>query len=158
MFFLYKLEVREHHKRMTGSIFIARTRTDLERCFPIMKELRPHLNLKDFFTIYEKAHQMDGYEIIGIKEGPQIVAIMGYRTLYDYVRGKYIYIDDLVSSEKMRSKGYGARLLQYAEEAACEQGCATLRLCTGLDNEGGIKFYEKNGWVKRSFAYVKKLS
>ena len=143
---------------MNKKLFVARERSELEKCFPVMKELRPHLNLSDFLLIYDEAHRHDGFEIVAIEENNQILAVMGYRILFDYVRGKHIYIDDLVSSERVRSKGLGAELLQYAEGVAREINCTTLRLCTGIENIRGVKFYEKNGWTKRAFAYTKRLN
>lgn len=137
-------------------IFVAKNRSDLEKCYPVMKELRPHLHLDDYLSIYEAAHRADGFEIVAIEIDNKILAVMGYRILFDYVRGKHVYIDDLVSSESARSKGLGKELLRYAENVAKEQNCTTLRLCTGIDNEGGVKFYEQNGWAKRAFAYTKK--
>ncbi|MFZ4713763.1 MAG: GNAT family N-acetyltransferase [Bacteriovoracaceae bacterium] len=144
-------------EKMEKRIFKVISEIDLERCFPIMKELRPHLSYDDFLTIYNDAHKADGYEIIAIEENNQILALMGYRFLSDYVRGKHIYIDDLVTTEKIRSKGLGADLLKFAEDLAQSSGCNTLRLCTGIENERGVKFYNRNGWIKRAFAYTKKL-
>lgn len=83
---------------------------------------------------------------------------MGYRVLWDFVRGKHIYIDDLVSTATKRSQGIGKQLLQFAEEVARSSGCKSLRLCAALENELGIKFYERNGWTKRSFAFTKKTA
>lgn len=142
---------------MERKIVVARTKLDLERCFPIIKELRPNLSLNDYMSIYEQAHKDDGYEIVAIEEKDNILAVMGYRILHDFIRGKHIYIDDLVSTEKIRSKGLGAELLGYAEKVAKELSCNGLRLCTGLDNERGMKFYERNGWLQRAVAYTKKL-
>ena len=92
-----------------------------------------------------------------MEENGEILAVMGYRFLSDFVRGKHIYIDDLVTAEKIRSKGLGAELLKFAEELAHTNGCKSLRLCTGVENERGVSFYERNGWVKRAFAFTKKL-
>ncbi len=142
---------------MGKSIFIARTKSDLEKCYPIMKELRPHLSLAEYFEIYQQAHSRDDYEIVALEQEGKILAVMGYRVLSDFVRGKHLYIDDLVSSEKFRSKGLGAELLLYAEAIAPSLGCKVLRLCAGLENERGMTFYEKNGWTKRAYAYRKKL-
>jgi GNAT superfamily N-acetyltransferase len=142
---------------MEKKLFVAKTKLDLEKCFPVMKELRPHLEFSDYLLIYEEAHRNDGYEIVAIEDEGKILAVMGYRILSDYVRGKHIYIDDLVSSETARSKGLGAELLRYAEDIARKMECQTLRLCTGIENDRGAKFYEKNGWAKRAFAFTKKL-
>lgn len=142
---------------MSRRLFVARSHAELEKCFPVMSELRPHLDFESYISIYEEAHHSDGYEIVAIEEDNRILAVMGYRILSDYVRGKHIYVDDLVSSESARSKGLGAELLRYAEVIAKEMNCTTLRLCTGIENERGINFYERNGWIKRAFAYTKKI-
>ncbi len=122
-----------------------------------MKELRPHLQFEDYLAIYEEAHRNDGYEIVAIEEDHKILAVMGYRILSDYVRGRHVYVDDLVSSGACRSQGLGADLLRYAEGVAKKMNCQSLRLCTGIENERGVKFYEKNGWTKRAFAFAKKV-
>lgn len=142
---------------MSRNLFVAKSRSELEKCFPVIKELRPHLDFESYISIYEEAHRSDGFEIVAIEEDNKILAVMGYRILSDFVRGKHIYVDDLVSSEAVRSKGLGSELLQYAENLAKDMNCTTLRLCTGIENERGVNFYERNGWTKRAFAYTKKL-
>ncbi len=143
---------------MNNFIFLQiKNNQDLERAFPIMKELRKDLTLEDFLNIYGKAHSANQYEIVALEKDGQILALMGYRILFDFVHQKHLYIDDLVSSEKYRSQGLGAKLLEYAEEIAKKLECHGLRLCTGLDNEQGKKFYEKNGWLFRAVVYKKKL-
>ncbi|WP_413289165.1 GNAT family N-acetyltransferase [Bdellovibrio sp. HCB337] len=132
-------------------------REDLEKCFPLMKELRPHLSEQDYLEIYRHAHAMDGYEIVALEYDGKLAALMGYRLIYDFVRGKHLYIDDLVSTDKMRSQGLGAELLKHAESIAQSLGCKTLRLCTGVENERGKKFYEKNKWTFRAYAFTKKI-
>ena len=142
---------------MQKKIFTVNTKTDLERCYPVMKELRSNLSLEDYRSIYDESHQSDGYEIVAIEINNQILAVMGYRFLSDFIRGKHVYIDDLVSTEQARSQGLGAELLKFAEDVAHKHGCKSLRLCTGLENERGVSFYDRNGWTKRAFAYTKKI-
>lgn len=142
---------------MEKKLITVQSKIDLERCFSIIKELRPSLTLSEYILIYEEAHRTNGYEIVAIEENGEILSVMGYRILYDFVRGKHIYIDDLVSTKEARSKGLGAELLFHAENVAKELCCKSLRLCTGLDNNRGMKFYERNGWIQRAIAYTKKL-
>ena len=135
----------------------AKDNNDLERFYPVMKELRKDLILTDYLNICEKAIATSGYEIVAIEKNDQILAVMGYRVLYDFVHGKHLYIDDLVSTESHRSQGLGAQLLKYAENLAKELNCKGLRLCTGIENELGKKFYEREGWYLRAVVYKKKL-
>lgn len=142
---------------MNKNIFIISNEIDFERSFAVMRELRPHLSFSDFKKIYTKAHQADSYQIVAIEEQGQILALMGYRFLSDFVRGKHIYIDDLVTTQNARSQGLGAELLNYAEGIARQNGCRVLRLCAVLENEKAIQFYERNKWKKRAYALTKKL-
>lgn len=143
---------------MEQRIFTVKNKTDLERCYPVMKELRPHLCFEDYVSIYEESHRADDYEIVALEKDGQILAVMGYRFLSDFIRGKHVYVDDLATSEKVRSQGYGAALLKFAEDIARTNGCASLRLCTGIENDRGMQFYDRNGWIKRAYAYTKKLA
>ncbi len=136
----------------------AKNERDLERFFPVMKELRKDLSFEDYVTIFTDAQEADGYEMVAIESDNVILAVMGYRILHDFAHGKHLYIDDLVSTESHRSLGLGAELLRYAEDLAKELACNGLRLCTGIENERGRKFYERHDWKLRSFAYKKKLS
>lgn len=138
-------------------IFKAKNKSDLERFYPVMQELRKDLSMSDFLSIYENAKSADGYEIVAIEEGDKVLALMGYRILFDYVHGKHLYIDDLVCTESHRSQGLGAKLLNYAEGIAKDLNCKGLRLCTGIENELGKKFYERQGWNLRAVAYKKKI-
>jgi ribosomal protein S18 acetylase RimI-like enzyme len=126
---------------------------ELEAIYPLMKELRPKLTLSDFISIYEQAKAANQYTLIGAYSGEECIALMGYRILYDYVHGKHLYIDDLVTLPDHRSKGAGARLLDEAEILAKNFNCNYVRLCTGSDNEGGKRFYEREGYKLRAVVY-----
>lgn len=143
---------------MTKRIFTVTSKEDLDRCYEVVKELRPHLSHEEYLTIYKESQKADAYELIAVEENSQILAVMGYRFLTDFVRGKHVYIDDLVSTESVRSKGLGAELLKYAEQIAAENKCAGLRLCTGIENERAVNFYQREGWTKRAYAFTKKLN
>lgn len=125
--------------------------------FPLIRELRPHLKEESFRELYAEAHRADRYTLVGLERDGVLVAAMGYRILHDLVHGRHLYIDDLVTTESARSQGIGAVLLRHAEALAKELSCTNLRLCTGVANEGGKRFYERNGWEFRSVVYKKKL-
>lgn len=139
-------------------VTLINTPENLKRCFPVMKELRANLEYQNFIDIYNEAHKANGYEIVALEKGGQVVALMGYRFLHDYVHGKHVYIDDLVTTASVRSQGAGAQLLKYAETIAVKNNCKNLRLCTGIENEQGKKFYERNQWNLRAIVYKKKIT
>lgn len=136
----------------------AKNTNDLESFFPLIHELRPHLTLSEFIDIYNHAHKNDQYDLTAFfDEEGEMCAVIGYRILYDFVRGKHLYIDDLVTAPDKRSQGLGNYVLKYAEVMAKQLNCTGgLRLCAVLENVRGVAFYEKNGWTKRAFAFSKK--
>jgi GNAT superfamily N-acetyltransferase len=129
----------------------------LEKIFPVVQQLRPHLDFQSFLSLYKQAREQSGYELAFVEQDQKVVAAIGYRIITDFVHGRHLYIDDLVISEELRSKGLGTDLLGFAEEMALEWNCNQLRLCTGIENERGKSFYDKNGWKLRAVAFKKKL-
>lgn len=146
------------NKSQEYNVILATDFEYIKKCFSLMKELRAHLSLEDFLQLYQNANEKDQYSIVTIEIEKQIVALMGYRILYDFVHGKHLYIDDLVTSEKFRSKGLGAILLKYADSVAIENKCKGIRLCTGIENEKGKKFYLHNGMKERAVVFKKAIS
>jgi len=129
----------------------------LDSAFEVLRQLRPHLNLTSFHQIYDAAKKADGYTLVGYYRGDECLGVMGYRVYSDFVRGAHLYIDDLVTTEAARSQGIGAKLLQYAEEETARRKMTELRLCAVLENEGGLRFYEREGWTRRAYAFKKSL-
>lgn len=142
---------------MRESVHPLESPSDLMRAYPILKELRTSLSWDDFVYHYEQAKERDHYCLVGIENGGELVAIMGYRVLHDFAHGKHLYIDDLVTTAKSRSSGMGTILLEFAEQEAKRMQCKGLRLCTGIENEGGKRFYERHRWQARSIAYKKTI-
>jgi ribosomal protein S18 acetylase RimI-like enzyme len=127
------------------------------RIYQLLKELREDLNYDEFLLRYQMAKEANGYEFIYLEENNEIVALLGYRILVDFLHGRHLYIDDLVTQETHRSKGLGAKLLKMSEEIAREKKCNIIRLCTGIANEQGKNFYEKNRMSLRAVVYKKYL-
>ncbi len=134
------------------------TPIELNLGFETLKELRPHLNATQFHEIYTAAHEANGYVLVGLFQDQRCVAVMGYRVIHNFVHGKHLYVDDLVTTESVRSIGLGTKLLKFAEAEAERLGCKGLRLCTGIENERGKRFYEREGWTLRAVAFKKQLA
>jgi len=135
-----------------------KSKEELTAAFPVMAELRPHLTLESFLTLFAEMSAREGYRLFAATEEGQIAALMGARFYTDLVRGRHLYIDDLVTSQKLRSQGHGKLLLAYAERLAQEEKCESLRLCVVVENEGGIRFYEREQWKRRAYAFQKRIN
>jgi len=130
---------------------------EFSQIYPLIKELRPHLEFTDFELLFNQAKLRDEYRIVGIRQNNHYIAIMGYRILFDFVHGKHLYINDLVVTDSVRSQGFGQQLLYFAELEAKKHQCQGIRLSTGVENKRAMSFYEKNHWSQRAVVYKKKL-
>jgi len=82
------------------------------------------------------------------------VALGGYRIVEMLVRGRFLYVDDLVTTEAARGRGLGARVLRALAEEARAAGLPALVLDTAIDNTSAHRFYEREGMrmVARRYA------
>jgi ribosomal protein S18 acetylase RimI-like enzyme len=131
--------------------------TQVRSELPLLRQLREHLSEEELWGLYQAAQKESGYTLWGAFDQSHCLGLMGARILTDFVHGRHLYIDDLVVAESARSKGIGAYLLSEAKKLASAEGCAQLRLCTGIQNERGKSFYERNGLSLRAVAYKAKL-
>lgn len=133
------------------------TGSQVEKVFPIMKELRTNLDEESYLRLYKEAKLRDEYKLVGAIRDELCYGLMGYRILYDFVHGKHVYIDDLVVTKDVRGQGLGAQLLAHAQQIAEKENCQGLRLCTGVDNHDAKRFYERHGWAGKAIAYKIRL-
>jgi GNAT superfamily N-acetyltransferase len=62
----------------------------------------------------------------------EVRAVAGYRVLESLFSGKFLYVDDLVTREADRSRGYGSQLFDWLVEQVREHGCESLELDSGV--------------------------
>jgi len=136
---------------------IAETDDDIKKCFDVLSELRPHLEKNKFLnTVLEMKKQ--GFKIVYIEESGKVVAAAGYRITNNLFMGKNLYVDDLVTSDKERSKGYGEKLIQWLRQEAINEKCNILHLDSGTHRGEAHKFYFKQGFTIASYHFSENLN
>ena len=133
------------------------TTEQLRACYPVMKELRPHLETEDDFVTRVTRMNEQGYRILAAWEDGEVVALAGYRLEENLVYGRFLYVDDLVAGEKTRGQGWGARLLERLTVYADQAECAKLVLDTGLANARAQRFYFREGLMTGAMRFGKFL-
>ena len=58
----------------------------------------------------------------------------------------YALIENVVTHEKYRKKGYARECLNYAKALAEKNGCYKIMLMSGSKNEDTLRFYENAGY------------
>lgn len=89
----------------------------------------------------------DHHLIVGTKEGRVVSScvLMVIRNLTHYQR-PYALIENVITSEKYRNRGYATELLQYAKSIAVSENCYKIMLLTGSKKDSTLSFYEKAGY------------
>ena len=133
-------------------IFEPTTDTEITRCYPVVVQLRPHLDEPTFLERVRRQMQQ-GYRLAARLDGDAIVAVAGYRLGENLVSGRHLYVDDLVTDERGRSRGHGRELLAWLAVRARELGCATLELDSGVQRAAAHRFYFENRMTISSFHF-----
>jgi GNAT superfamily N-acetyltransferase len=114
---------------------------DLRRCYPVMRQLRPHLSEQQFVEQAVRQNQRYGYTVAFIEDGGQVVAVAGFRVSECLCDGNFMYVDDLVTDEHHRSRGHGDRLFDWLVGRAAEEGCQEIGLESGVQRFEAHRFY-----------------
>ena len=58
----------------------------------------------------------------------------------------YAFVENVVTHEEYRGKGYATECLNYAKEIAEKENCYKMMLLTGSKKESTLRFYERAGY------------
>ncbi len=126
------------------NIRIATSDAEISACYPVMRELRPHIAADEFLARVQ-AQAGAGYRLAFLDGVGGPVAVAGFRMQENLAWGRFLYVDDLVTCATERSKGHGAAMLSWLKDYAAGQGCAELHLDSGIQRQGAHRFYEREG-------------
>jgi GNAT superfamily N-acetyltransferase len=135
-----------------------RTREEWRRAWPVMRELRGHLDEERWLGLMDLMTP-DGYRLLSLQTGDgTIVALAGIRVATNLYYGKHVWVYELVTSETSRSKGHGRAILGRVEELAAAEGCEMVALSSGLQRADAHRFYEERmGYDRVSYTFTKRV-
>lgn len=90
-------------------------------------------------------------------EGEAVLGVALWRLIENTYEGRRLYVDDLVTDEKQRSRGVGKALLGHLEATARRLGCNVLALDSGAQRAAAHKFYFREGMHIPGFCFRKEL-
>src|SRR4030095_16225096 len=115
---------------MTPTIFLANSDTEIEECFDVYKELRPHITRAEFLPQVRR-QQAQGFSILALLHEGAIKSAAGFRVLEFLAWGKVLYIDDLITLPAEKRRGYAGQLLDWLIQRARDLQCDGVHLDTG---------------------------
>lgn len=119
---------------------LAESDEQIAACFPVLVQLRPHLDVESFLPRIRR-QQQQGFRLACLEDAGQVVAVAGFRVMENLAWGRFLYVDDLVTDAAQRSRGHGARLLEWLLDLARNEGCQELHLDSGVQRFDAHRFY-----------------
>ena len=137
-------------------IRLAESDSDIELCFLVMQQLRPHLTAQTFRERVSRQKD-EGYQIAFVEDQGVATAVAGFRITEMLAHGRFLYVDDLVTDEAGRSKGYGGALMDWLVAYARAHDCVELQLDSGVQRARAHAFYFQKRMHISSYHFSLKL-
>lgn len=138
-------------------IRLATTEEEIACCFPILQQLRPHLEGLEQMLALARTMVAEGAEFAMLEHEGKIATVAAFRIRTMLVSGVTMYVDDLITAESMRSHGHGKAMLEWLMACARERGCETFSLDSGTFRQQAHAFYFREGMRITSFHFQLKL-
>src|SRR5207244_2908532 len=120
---------------------LANTLAQIRGCRPVIRPLRPIFQDPEHFVGRVLRQQKQRYLLASLEFDGEVCAVAGYRFLESLFSGKFLYVDDLVTREGDRSRGFGGELLDWLIRQAREHDCENLELDSGVERFDAHRFY-----------------
>ena len=134
------------------------SQNEIMEAFPVMKQLRTHLDEGTYLELVVEAKEKDSYKMFALIADGEIVAVTGFKPMITLYYGRFVWVCDLVTDSKRRSNGYGEKLLTYIHEWAKENDYESVALSSGLQRMDAHRFYENRmEYDKVSFVFKANL-
>ena len=125
---------------MNTEIRVAESDAEIDACFPVMSVLRPKLQRAEFVPMVRRMAK-HGFALAYLVADGEVQAVAGYRLTEMLRTGMMLEIDDLVSAEASRSRGYGKQLLDWCYALAERNGCSVVELDSAVHRADAHRFY-----------------
>ena len=141
---------------MNLSIRLAESDSDIAACSPIMRQLRRQIP-NDRFLERIRSQESHGYQLAMASLPAGIVAVAGFRISLNLAWDRFLYVDDLVTAQRHRSRGYGGALLEWLSNYGRDAGCAQIHLDSGLQRTDAHRFYRHAGMDATGYHFARSL-
>ena len=96
--------------------------------------------------------------LVYLEENSEINAVAGFKEQHNLVLGKHLYVEDLVTDEKARSKGHGQKLFKWLCDRGKQKQCSVIHLDSGTQRHAAHKFYLTQNMQIFCYHFIKELN
>ena len=127
------------------TIRIAESDAELEKVAALLLELRPAYDLARLLS-QVREQRKHGYRIAYAEKAGEVLCAAGFVVGTKLAWGRHLYVDDLVTAERHRSTGAGAKMIDWLKAHARSLGCGQLHLDSGVQRFPAHRFYLRQGF------------
>ncbi len=124
--------------------------------FPLIQQLNATISAEKYNHCLDEMLTY-GYRMAVVLDGDQCVGVSGFWVITKLYSGRYLEMDNVVVDAAHRSHGIGKLMSDYLHEIAHREGCETMMLDAYLENTKAHAFYEREGFLKRGYHFIKHL-
>ena len=93
-----------------------------------------------------------------VTEGDEVIGMCGISAMVTVHRPAPVgRVSVMIVDEAYRGRGIGALLVAEAERRLAERGCKIIEVTSNMRRERAHQFYEKLGYERTSFRFMKRL-
>lgn len=129
---------------------------ELSSAYELVSQLRTSLSYDEFEDLIYEMRSIE-YKMFGITEGEELITYAGVSIQTNLYHKRHLFVFDLVTHEAYRGKGYGVMMLEFLRDYAKMGMCENIVLSSGFQREDAHRFYENNGFGKKSFVFLKEV-
>jgi len=128
---------------------------DLKRAYEVLKELRTTLEYEEFIETLEIMQDEQKYTMFGLWDNGEIQSYAGVEIQTNLYWKKHLFIHDLVTKYSSRGRGYGKQMIDFLSDYAQMHKCENIALTSGSQRENAHRFYEREGFYRPGFVFLK---
>lgn len=129
---------------------------ELLMAYEVVSQLRTALSYDEFEDLIYEMIKSD-YKMFGILDGEKLISYAGVAIGTNLYHKRHLFVFDLVVSREYQNKKYGTMMLEYLNDYAKMGMCEKIVLSSGFEKTNAHRFYENNGFVKKSFVFVRSV-
>ena len=134
-------------------IAVATTDAEIAATFDVMAQLRPHLTRDAYVPLIQRMFADERFHLVAALDDGVVRAVAGFRYMEMLHCGRMMYVDDLVTDEHARSRGYGKALIDWLKREARDNGCVAVELISNVRRKDAHRFYFREGFAIEAFHF-----
>ncbi len=129
-------------------------KSEMLQLIGVIQELYPSLTLEAYEKNLTEMIPNNNYSQVAVFDGENCLGVAGIWIGTKLWCGKYLEIDNLVVSDKFRSRGVGKLLFNHISQKARAENCSMMALDSYTSNFKAHKFFYNEGFAPKGFHFI----